>query len=185
MSWAEFHPVACRGPPSLAAFALPPSRGPVSPRCPALSPASNEPSPAADGKERTHRRRGRQALKAGSIFGSDVTSGERSPARDCSRGTAAPEPGGRAVARAGGGAGSGRRRPARAPRAPLGRLRSPGCTPARAGRFLPRSPRVGPGGVEEKCNLPVIAPPYLTGGETSRWKRRSDTRIAGRCPSLH
>lgn len=170
MSCAEFHAVAGRGPSSLAGFALPPSPGPVSRGSQALSPANDKPSPAAD--RQTDRCLSGQAPTAGSIFGSDVTGGESSPARDCQRGTgtAAPAPGGRAVTRAGGGAGGGARRWPRALRS-AGRSH-PSAQPPGADRLSPLSWKMGRGGagrggVEAKSNLPVIAPAYFAGGEMS------------------
>lgn len=173
VSCAEFHAVACRGPSSLAGVARPPSPGSLSLLGPRLCPRANDkPSPAADGETDTRTDASpRQALKAGSILGSDVTSGESEPcpglfARHHRSGARRTRCHSRWRLR-----GRGRRCPAMAPRAPVSGPRSPPlhtrpgliiypCFPGRWGRERR-------GGVEEKSNLPVIAPAYFTGGEMS------------------
>lgn len=134
--------VTCRDPPFLAVCAFPPRPpGPVAPQCPALSPANNKPSPAADGRKQTSKRTNslrRQALRVGSIFGSDVT-GEASPARDCSPPQLPRPEGALSLAlEAARGEGGGAQRWTRA-------LRSTGCThpaarPPGADLFIPASP---------------------------------------------
>lgn len=52
-----------------------------------------------------------------------------------------------------------------APRAPVNRLSSQVCTPALGSSFIPARPEDGEGrgGVQDKSNLPVIAPAYSAG----------------------
>lgn len=153
--------VACRGPPFPAAFALPPSPGPVAP----LFPAGNDPSPAVDGRKPTNGRTPREGRRL--EWG--VSSGVMSPARRTRPGIVRRRRSRAWRARC---HSRWRRRgeregcPAMAPRAPVNGLRSPGCTPAwlhaRLGLIFYSHFSRGCGGAGrgpgEKSNLPVTEP---------------------------
>ncbi|XP_014442694.1 uncharacterized protein LOC106734717 [Tupaia chinensis] len=154
---AEFHAVACRGPPLLAVSALSPLRGPVAPQRLSLSPANDEPFPAADRRRWTNRRAARQ----GRSWELGVSSRVMSPARRVQPGVARRRRSGARRARCHRCWRRGAREgvPRVAPRA-----RSPGYalvtwrTPAWSRSFTPAFPEDGEGRGrgEEKPHLPVI-----------------------------
>lgn len=187
--WAEFH--ACHLPgssfPRCLRFPASSSRSRRSSSVPGSVPGRQW-ALSSSGRKETDKRTAasrRQALRAGSIFGSDVTS-EASPAPDCSAPPLLSPEGALSLApQAARGAGG---VPAMAPHAQATGCAHPAARPGpRELVFYSRFSREWGGagrGPGEKPSLPVTEPASAGGGEPECTGEDSQRlRVTGKCPS--